>query len=242
MNKTLLLLGASGGLGNELIPVLHKAGYKLALHYHNSKDSIDAVLEKNNIRDAKLYKADITSESDIETLINAVNTDFNGLDVVVNNAGVSSSSMSWKYDMNDWDKTVAINLTGPFMVIKHALNVMRPNNFGRIINITSIVAQTGFIGTSAYAASKAGLIGMTKSVSKEVANKNITVNNIALGYFNAGMIHEVPDNMQEDLLNKIPKKAFGKPEELAECILYLANENNTYLTGQTINLNGGLYS
>ena len=235
-------MGASGGLGLEMIDALFEGGYKLALHYNSSYQGLEEKLAKMSSSFCKLYQADITSESDIQTLVKEVHNDFGRLDVLVNAAGITASGMSWKMNASDWDKTMAVNLTGPFLTIKHSLPFMREAGFGRIINISSIVAQTGVIGTSAYAASKAGLIGLVKTISKEVANKNITINNVALGYFGAGMIHEVPEDIQEEIKAQIPKKAFGNPEELANCILYLCGEKASYITGQTINLNGGLYA
>ena len=163
------------------------------------------------------------------------------IDILINAAGVSKSAVSWKTPLDDWNETIAINLTGPFLCIKHVIPFMRENNYGRIINISSVVAQSGFPGTVAYSASKAGLIGMVKTIAKEVASKNVTVNNIALGYFNKGMINQIPENLQEDIKETIPKKEFGKINELTNCLAYLSSENSEYLTGQTINLNGGMY-
>lgn len=235
-------MGASGGLGLEMIPVFFKEGYRLALHYNNSFEGLEEVIKTYSASYCKIYQADIRQESQVESLLKDVYNDFGQVDVVVNAAGITASGMSWKMSGEEWQKTMDINLTGPFYAIKHALPYMREANFGRIINISSIVAQTGVIGTSAYAASKAGLIGLIKSVAKEVANRNITVNNVALGYFNAGMINEVPEVIQDEIKSTIPKKKFGDPVELATCILYLCDDNASYITGQTINLNGGLYA
>jgi 3-oxoacyl-[acyl-carrier protein] reductase len=191
---------------------------------------------------AQIFQGDIRKEADIKALIASVVAAFGTVDIVLNNAGISKSEISWKAEQTNWEDTLAINLTGPFLVAKHALKHMRENKFGRIIFMSSIVAQTGFIGASAYGASKAGLIGLTKSIAKEVANKGITVNSIALGYFNAGMINDVPIEMQQKLINDIPVRDLGNPEQLAELMNYLISEKASYLTGQTLNLNGGLYS
>jgi len=240
--KVLLLVGASGGLGNRIIPVFHEAGYKLALHYKSSHTALEQTIRNYSARDCKIYQADITNEKDVARMIYDVKNDFGSVDVLINAAGVTASGMSWKTQAETWERTLAINLTGPFYTIKHTLPIMRESGFGRILNMSSIVAQKGMVGTSAYAASKSGLIGMVKSISKEVADKNITVNNIALGYFDAGMIDEVPEEILEKIKMDIPKKTLGDPLELAECILYLCGEKSSYLTGQTINLNGGLYA
>ncbi|MGV6860217.1 MAG: 3-oxoacyl-ACP reductase family protein [Putridiphycobacter sp.] len=232
--KTILIIGSSGGLGSAIISCFDESKYNLALHYFSNPHKIES-------KNYKGYQADITNEDEVKDLINKVVNDFGSIDVVLNNAGITISEMSWKTQLSNWEKTLAINLTGPFLVTKHALPHMRKNNWGRIIYMSSIVAQTGFIGASAYSASKAGLLGMVKTVSKEVANKGITVNAIALGYFNAGMIEDVPENIQEKLKEAIPVSALGKPEELAELVKYIISEKSSYLTGQTINLNGGLY-
>jgi 3-oxoacyl-[acyl-carrier protein] reductase len=232
--KTILIIGSSGGLGSSILSSFDETKYNLALHYFSNPFTI----QSDNY---KSYKADITQESEVEKLIQDVVNDFGSVDIVLNNAGVTISEMSWKTNLSNWDKTIAINLTGPFLVTKHALPHMRKNGFGRIVFMSSIVAQTGFVGASAYAASKAGLFGLAKTISKEVANKGITANSIALGYFNAGMIEDVPHEMQEQLKEAIPVSTLGKPEELAELIKYIISEKASYLTGQTVNLNGGLY-
>jgi len=232
--KTILIIGSSGGLGSSILKSFDEAKYNLALHYYSNPFPIQSKSHKS-------YKADITLESEVKKLIQDVVSDFGSIDIVINTAGVTISEMSWKTKLSNWDKTIAINLTGPFLVTKHALPHMRKNGFGRIIFMSSIVAQTGFVGASAYAASKAGLFGLAKTISKEVANKGVTANSIALGYFDAGMIEDVPQEMQDQLKEVIPVAALGKPEELAELINYIISEKSSYLTGQTINLNGGLY-
>lgn len=232
--KTILIIGSSGGLGSSLVSNFDETKYNLALHYYSNPFPIQS-------KNYKAYQADITIEAEVEGLISKVIKDFGSIDIVLNNAGITISEMSWKTNLSNWDKTIAINLTGPFLVTKHVLPYMRKNNFGRIIYMSSIVAQTGFIGASAYAASKSGLFGLVKTISKEVANKGITINAIALGYFNAGMIDDVPEEMQDQLKEAIPVSNLGKPEELGELIKYIISEKSSYLTGQTINLNGGLY-
>ena len=152
MNKTILIIGSSGGLGTELVNFFEEKGYNLALHYLNNPH----ITKGENI---KTYQADITIEAQVEALISKVVADFGTIDIVLHNAGVSKNGMSWKTAEADWSETLAVNLTGPFLVSKHAIPHMRSANFGRILFMSSVVAQTGFIGTAAYAASKAGLLG-----------------------------------------------------------------------------------
>lgn len=235
MKKTLLLIGSSGGLGTELSKLIMEKDYNIALHYFTNKPNIE---ETDNL---KLFKANITEEMEVQNLISSVNESFGKIDIVINNAGVSISEISWKSNLSNWDKSVAINLTGPFLVSKHVVPLMRRAEWGRIIFISSVVAQTGFFGTTAYAASKAGLLGLTKSLAKELAPKGITVNTIALGYFNKGMINDVPELMKDVIIDSIPKKRLGDATEIMETINYILSENSDYLTGQTINLNGGLH-
>ncbi|MBI3133860.1 MAG: SDR family oxidoreductase [Bacteroidetes bacterium] len=233
MSKTILLIGSSGGLGNVISSWFSERGYTLALHYFQH--------EPNNVKGTfKKYKADITQEDQVKQLIDQVIADFGKIDAVINNAGVSKSEISWKTSTENWNHTLAVNLNGPFYVAKHVLPHMRANESGRIIFMSSVVAQTGFIGTAAYAASKAGLIGLTKTLAKEVAQKNITVNAIAPGYFSAGMINDVTPELQEQLKKQIPVSTLGKPEEIAALMEYILSDNASYLTGQTIGLNGGL--
>lgn len=235
MKKTILIIGSSGGLGTALVPYFKNDQFNLALHFHKQAQELDG----DHIRS---YQADITKEDEVKTLIKKVKADFGTIDIVLHNAGVSRNGISWKIEQEDWNETIAVNLTGPFLVSKHVIPIMRENNFGRMIFMSSVVAQTGFIGTAAYAASKAGLLGLTKTLAKELANKNITVNAIALGYFNTGMINDVPEEMQDELKTVIPVGELGDPKHLAALINYITTEEAAYLTGQTLNLNGGLYS
>lgn len=233
MTKTILLIGSSGGLGSVIASWFAAQGYQLALHYFRHEPApVNGIVKK--------YQADITDEEAVKKLIDQVIADFGKIDVVINNAGVSKSEMGWKTSTDNWNHTLAVNLNGPFFVAKHVLPHMRENGFGRIIFMSSIVAQTGFIGTAAYAASKAGLIGLTKTLAREVASRNVTVNAIAPGYFSAGMINDVTPEIQEQLKKQIPVGSLGNPAELAALMEYLISENASYLTGQTLGLNGGL--
>lgn len=240
---TLLLVGASGGVGKAIMNDLAKAGFNLALHYLSDDEALKAQQQELQALGAEvmLVKANITQEAEVEAMIQGVENHFGSIDVLLNNAGVTKSGMTWKLGADVWDETIAVNLTGPFLCIKHVLKGMRERGFGRIISMTSVVAQTGVAGTSAYAASKAGLIGMTKSIAKEVANKDITVNCISLGYFDAGMLYEIPEPLRESIRQTIPRQSFGKPEAISKTVVYLSSKESHYITGQTINLNGGLH-
>jgi len=234
--KIILITGASGGLGTALSEYFSEHNHKLILLYNNNQPKTPESVNIIHIK-ADLRKADHIEDA-VKTAINK----WGGIDVLINNAGVSQSNMSWKTSLEDWNETLQINLSAPFLLSKLILPQMKKNSYGRVINISSVVAQTGVIGTSSYAASKAGLIGLTKTMSKEVAKHNITVNALALGYFNKGMIKDVPDEFKDEIINTIPKNELGKPRIIAETIHFLMSNDANYLTGQTINLNGGLFS
>lgn len=242
-NKNVLLTGASGGIGKHLSRYLAQNGYNLALQYNTNPEIIHENLKDiiNPAANYKIYKADITSEQEVADMISEAKNDFGSIDILINNAGLSINAMSWKLAADDWNKVIAVNLTGPFYCTKHVLPLMKETKFGRIIYISSVVPQIGVAGTAAYSASKAGLGGLCKTVSKEIIKSNITANVISLGYFDAGLLYQIPEDIREQIKESIPKKQFGNPLEIAECINYLCSESSVYITGQTINLNGGLY-
>jgi 3-oxoacyl-[acyl-carrier protein] reductase len=243
MNKNVLLIGASGGLGKHFTLGLAKAGYNMALHYFSHPQNINELesgLHDLNIK-FKPYNADISNENEVSNLIRNVNSDFGSIDVLINNAGISIDGVTWKLDIDSWNKVMNVNLTGPFLCSKHVLPLMKAQNWGRIINISSVVPQIGIPGTVAYSVSKSGLTGLTKTIAKEVVKNNITANQISLGYFNAGMLYRIKEEIRNQIKESIPKKEFGNPDEIINCILFLLSDNASYITGQNININGGLY-
>ncbi len=241
--KNVLLIGASGGLGKHISLGLASQNYNLALQYNNTPQNTDTLINEINNPALKIssYKTDITSEEEVVTLVQKVKEDFGSIDILINNAGLSINAMSWKLKLEDWNKVINVNLTGPFLCTKHVLPVMKENKYGRIIYISSVVPQIGVPGTAAYAASKAGLGGLCKTVSKEVIKNNITVNMISLGYFDAGLLYQIPEEIREQIKETIPMKEFGNPMEIVDCIQYLCSEHSRYITGQSMNLNGGLF-
>jgi NAD(P)-dependent dehydrogenase (short-subunit alcohol dehydrogenase family) len=241
--KNVLIIGSSGGIGKYLSLGLATAGYNLALQYNSNPEKTAELQKQINDPEIKIhtYKADITSESEISELISKVKSDLGTIDVLINNAGLSINAMSWKLSADDWNKVIAVNLTGPFLCTKHVLPFMKENKYGRIIYISSVVPQIGVPGTAAYAASKAGLGGLCKTVSKEVIKNNITANMISLGYFDAGLLYQIPEEIRGQIRETIPIKEFGNPMEIVECVKYLCSDNSRYISGQSINLNGGLF-
>lgn len=233
--KVMLITGASGGMGKEITNWFKSQNYILVLHY--LLNPVDLLASESVMH----VQADLRNKNEINDMIEKVLKRFGKIDVLINNAGISKSSMSWKTDFETWRETMAINLDAPFLLSKAVIPSMCLNNSGKIINISSVVAQSGAIGTAAYTASKAGLIGLTKTLSKELAANKITVNALALGYFNTGMIDDVPVEMQQALKDSIPMKELGKPETVCKTIEWLLADESDYITGQVINLNGGMY-
>jgi len=232
--RVILLTGASGGLGTAMTKHLELRGFRLALHYHNNRPNVK---EHENLR---CYAADLRDLTQIDAMMRQIALDFGRIDVVINNAGISRNGMSWKLDFEDWQNSIAVNLTAPFYICQKAIPLMRQQNFGRIINISSVVGQMGFIGTSAYAASKSGLFGLTKTLSKELAAFQISVNSFALGYFDEGMIRDVPEALQQEIIQQIPLKKLGNVSAITNALDFVLDENSTYFTGQVLNINGGL--
>ena len=224
--KNLLFIGASGGIGQELITYLNN--YNIIGHYYKNKPS----------NPSNLYRADITNYQEVEHMMDLIIKKFKKIDILINCAGISIDSFSHKFDSATWEKVVKVNLIGVFNVIKAILPYMREENYGRIINISSVVGEKPVIGTSAYSASKSGLSGLAKTVAIENISEGITCNNIALGYFEGGMMYKLPRSIQEKIIESIPFKRLGTIKELSNALEFIINTE--YYTGQTLNLNGGL--
>lgn len=233
--QVIFITGATGGLGTAMVKHFEKTGARLALHSFQ-QETYDVACEH------AWFQADLSDAASIPNLVQQVLDRFGRIDVLINNAGISRNGVSWKLDAADWDEVLAINLSAPFHLIKGVLPSMRSHQFGRIISISSVVAQTGVSGTAAYAASKAGLLGLTKTVAKETATSGITVNALALGYFDSGMISEVSPELQEHIRLQIPKQRLGSVDTILATLDWLLLPASDYITGQTISLNGGLHS
>ena len=228
--KTMVLItGASRGIGKYLFSEFHKGGDTIYGTYNRTPP------EGKNFK--YFQKVDISCYDQVANWIDNLKPNLKSI-ILINCAGINYSSFAHKADLEKWTNVVNVNLIGTFNVINKVLPIMREQNFGRIINLSSVVAQTLVPGTSAYAASKAGLSGLIKSIAAENATKGITINNLTLGYFNAGMIQEVPQDYQELLKKKIPLGEFGNPVDIFSAIQLLINSN--YINGSNIDINGGL--
>ncbi len=225
----ILLTGVSGGIGNYLYNCYYEKKQEVIGTYHLNKP------EEKQFSDT--HQLDIVNTGQIQEFVKK-NTDRLKNITLINCAGISYNSFAHTANLVNWAEVIHVNLNGTFFMMNAILPIMRKEGFGRIINLSSIVGQIGVMGTSAYAASKAGLNGMIKSIALENAQKNITINNINLGYFKVGMIHTVPAEFQETIKAKIGVKEFGSPENIFNTIEYI--RNTPYLTGACLDLNGGL--
>lgn len=240
--KNILITGASGGIGLALSETLISSGMRnLIFQYRSKKEELEKLLEKFDIDTKRMVFCDLTSEAQIELMHKHVKDNFGSTWGIINLAGASSNSMSWKMTKDDFKKIIDNNLVSTFSVCKEFIPEMREQGGGRIINISSVVASTGVPGASHYCAAKAGIEGFTRSIALELANKNITVNTLALGYFEYGLINHLSSQHQDDVKAKTPAKRFGKACEIAGAIKFLVSEEGSFTTGQVIHINGGFH-
>lgn len=225
----IIITSASRGIGKFLFDKFMSKNEEVLGFYNNT---VPTTLTKNH------YKIDLTNSFEINQFYELYKNDLKNI-ILINTAGVSYNSFAHKANIVEWKKVFDINLFGSFNLISLLLNNMREDNYGRIINLGSVVGKKGVIGTSAYAASKSSLWGLSKAIAEENAQKNITINTINLGYFNIGMIKEVPENLLERIIDTIPAKRLGDPDEIFSTVNFIIN--NAYLNGSEINLNGGLF-
>ncbi len=241
MKNTILITGANGGIGGMILSYLLKQGHRdIVLQYRGESDSIKNILNKYDVNfDDISFKADLCHEESVVALASAIHAKREFVGTVINVAGSSKNGMSWKTSKDDFMSVIQDNLLSAFLCSKHFIPGMREKKFGRIVNFSSIVGATGIAGASSYCAAKAALVGLTKSMSKELASKNITVNAIALGYFNAGLIDDVSDELKVEIKKNIPMQRFGEENDIGSLVQYLIADDSSYFTGQIVNLNGG---
>ena len=237
-NKKILITGATGGIGKALVKKFTSLeGNVLATGTKNEK--LD--LLKKEFPEINILKFDISEHSKIEEFIENVNSQLTSLDVVVNNAGIALDNLSLRMKDEEWQKVIDINLTATFLLCKYAIKKMLKNKYGRIVNITSIVGHTGNIGQANYAASKSGMIGMTKSLAIEYAKKNITLNCVSPGFIQSNMTDKILESIKAVLTSKIPMSKLGSGEDVANTVAFLSSDAASYITGETIHVNGGMY-
>jgi len=237
-NKKVLVTGATGGIGKEIIKKFFSLGAEIVATGTKS-EKLDEI--KKNFPTIKIIKFDISEHSRIEEFIDNVALELGGLDVLINNAGINQDNLSLRMKDEEWKKVIDINLTSTFLLCKNSIKKMLKNKYGRIVNITSIVGHTGNLGQSNYSASKAGIIGMSKSLAYEYAKKNITINCVSPGFIVSDMTLNIAEKVKLYLTSRIPMGRLGKGEDVSNCVVFLSSDQASYITGETMHVNGGMY-
>ena len=237
-NKNILITGATGGIGNELVKKFVSLGGNV-LGTGTKAEKLD--LMKKNFPNIKIKKFDISEHSRIEEFIDNATFELGGLDILINNAGTNADNLSLRMKEGEWKKVIDINLTSTFLLSKYSIKKMLKNKFGRIVNITSVVGHTGNLGQTNYAASKSGILGMSKSLALEYAKKNITINCVAPGFIVSNMTLNIAEKVKLYLTSRIPMGKLGTGEDVSNCVAFLSSDQASYVTGETIHVNGGMY-
>ena len=237
-----LVTGSSRGIGAVIARRMAQAGAKVALNYNASLNAAIEVKESisSSGGDAMLIAGDISDESQASQTIKAVVSEFGRIDILVNNAGINRDRLLLRMSSSDFDEVLQVNLRGAFLCTKYVMPHLIRQHYGRVINMSSVVGLTGNPGQANYAAAKAGLIGFTKAVAREVASRNVTVNAVAPGYIATGMVEGLNEDQRNQILERIPMGRFGTSEDVAETIMFLSSKGAGYLTGQVLTIDGGL--
>ena len=240
--KTAIVTGGARGIGKSIAMTLAAAGANIVINYtRSSKEAEEVVEEAKKLGVSALaLKADVSKNDEIENLVKEVLNQFGSIDILVNNAGITRDNLLIRMSEEDFQAVIDINLKGAFLCTKHVSKVMMKQRTGKIINIASVVGVMGNAGQSNYAASKAGLIGFTKSIAKELAKRNINVNAVAPGYIETDMTASLPEKVREAFMINIPMARGGLPQDVANVVLFLSSEYSDYITGQVINIDGGM--
>ena len=240
-DKVAIVTGASRGIGEAIARKFCQEGASVML-CSRSAESVAAIAESlsSNGGDAKSTQADISNKADVEALVDLTLQEFSRVDILVNNAGITRDTLFMRMKDEDWDAVIQTNLTGTAYCMRTVIRSMMRQRSGRIINISSVVGVAGNAGQANYAASKAGIIGLTKSVAKEVGSRGITVNAITPGFITTDMTEKIPEAAQQKMLEMIPVGSFGVPEDVAAAALFLASDAARYITGQAIQVDGGM--
>ena len=238
-DKNIIVTGASGGIGNSIVKKLNESGANILA----SGTRVEKLEElKKNFKNIKILKFDISQSRKIEEFIENATIELGGsLDGIVNNAGITQDNLAIRMSLDEWQKVININLTSTFLMSKFAIKKMLKNKSGKIINITSVVGHTGNLGQANYTASKAGIIAMSKSLAIEYAKKNINVNCISPGFIKTAMTDKLDEKFKEVIVSKIPSARLGDPDDIANAVLFLSSNQSSYINGETIHVNGGMY-
>ena len=238
-DKNIIVTGASGGIGNSIIGKLNHAGANILA----SGTRLEKLEElKNKFQNIKILKFDISQSDKIEEFVENATQELGGnLDCIVNNAGITQDNLAIRMNLKEWQKVIDINLTSTFLMSKFAIKKMLKNKSGKIVNITSVVGHTGNLGQANYTASKAGIVAMSKSLAIEYAKKNINVNCISPGFIKTAMTEKIDEKFKETIISKIPSARLGEPDDIANAVGFLCSDQSSYINGETLHVNGGMY-
>ena len=237
-DKIVLITGATGGIGNSLVKKFAEHESKIIATGTNEEKLQDL---KNNFPKIEVEKFNLDNHSKIESFIEKITGKFNSLDILINNAGITLDGLSLRLTEENWKRVVDINLTSTFLMCKFAIKKMLKKKYGKIVNISSIVGHTGNIGQTNYAASKAAIIALSKSLALEYAKKNININCVSPGFMNTEMTEKISDEFKKILISKIPSGELGNAEDVSNCVAFLASDLSKYVNGETLHVNGGMY-
>lgn len=240
--KVAIVTGASRGIGRSVAVELAKAGAKVVVNYAGNQAAAEQTLEQIHAAggEAIIFKADVADATSVEALVKTAMDTFGRIDILVNNAGITRDNLLMRMKEEDWDAVMNTNLKGIFHCTKAVSRIMMKQKGGKIINMTSVVGVMGNAGQANYSAAKAGVIGFTKSMAKELASRSITVNAVAPGYISTDMTAGLPEQVKTELAGAIPLSRLGTPEDVAAAVLFLASDAANYITGQTLNVDGGM--
>jgi 3-oxoacyl-[acyl-carrier protein] reductase len=240
--KNVLVTGASRGIGRAIALELGRNGANVAVNYAGSKEKAEEVVNELKEMDVQAFaiQADVSSEADVKGMVKEVISQFGSLDILVNNAGITRDNLLMRMKEEEFDQVINTNLKGVFLCTKAVTRQMMKQKSGKIINVASIVGVSGNPGQANYVAAKAGVIGLTKTTAKELASRNILVNAVAPGFIATDMTEELTEEQKEAMLKLIPLERLGQPEDVAKVVRFLASDDASYITGQTIHIDGGM--
>lgn len=242
MSKVALVTGSSRGIGKEIAIKLAKEGYNICLNYINRSEEVEKTIKEIKELGVEVLEVqgDVSKFEESENIVNKVIEKFGQIDVLVNNAGITRDTLIMRMKQEDFTKVIDVNLGGTFNITKNVVPYMMKKRSGRIINISSVVGISGNAGQCNYAASKAGIIGFTKSLAKELASRNILVNAVAPGFIETDMTGVLSEEVKENIKKQIPLNKMGKAEDVANVVYFLTSDASSYITGQVINVDGGM--
>lgn len=239
---TAIVTGGGRGIGKSIAEALAKKGVNIAVVGTNLEVAAQTSLDLQSIGVKSIaIQADVSISSDVKNIFDKTVSEFGKVDILVNNAGITRDSLIIRMKDEDWDKVINVNLKGTFLCSREAVKIMLKQKYGRIVNISSIVAFMGNIGQANYSASKAGISGLTKTIAKEYANRGITVNAVAPGFITTAMTESIPENIKNEMLKSIPMSRFGTTADIANAVVFFASPDAGYITGQLLHVNGGMY-